>query len=307
MMNMIPSKDNLQTQVIRKELKDYAKLKNISVQIVYFKFFFEKFLYRLSISKYRNNFALKGGLLLYYHALDMRGTKDIDLSIREISFNEEYLVKIIKEIVSIKYDDGVIFDLDSIRSKKTNIGFKFYIDGFLGRMRIVVQIDISEGYEKQNLPNIEKFIEYPVIIGENLPIIKGEILEVLIADKFEGMITRTVHNTRIKDYYDIFNIVKNKQIDGDKLRELIIYIFKKKELTTRFIENHVYFSEEIVFDERLVNNWNQFKEKSPQITEEFELVMKRNQEFFRPVFKSLIKDAKFPFKWNPQKLKWIRN
>ncbi|KKL92285.1 hypothetical protein LCGC14_1886230, partial [marine sediment metagenome] len=276
MMNMISSKDNLQTQVIRKELKDYAKLKNISVQIVYFKFFFEKFLYRLSISKYRNNFALKGGLLLYYHALDMRGTKDIDLSIREISFNEEYLVKIIKEIASIKYDDGVIFDLDSIRSKKTNIGFKFYIDGFLGRMRIVVQIDISEGYEKKNLPNIEKFIEYPVIIGENLPIIKGEILEVLIADKFEGMITRTVHNTRIKDYYDIFNIVKNKQIDGDKLRELIIYIFKKKELTTRFIENHVYFSEEIVFDERLVNNWNQFKERNPQITEEFELVMKRN-------------------------------
>ncbi|KKK64806.1 hypothetical protein LCGC14_2980500, partial [marine sediment metagenome] len=56
-----------------------------------------------------------------------------------------------------------------------------------------------------------------------------------------------------------------------------------------------------------VNNWNQFKERNPQITEEFELVMKRNQEFFRPVFKSLIKDAKFPFKWNPQKLKWIRN
>lgn len=304
---MIPSKNNLQTQVIRKELKDYAKLKNISVQIVYFKFFFEKFLYRLSISKYRNNFALKGGLLLYYHGLDMRGTKDIDLSIREISFNEEYLVKIIQEIASIKHDDGVIFDLDSIRSKKTNIGFKFYLDGFLGRMRIVVQIDVSEGYEKQNLPDIEKFIEYPVIIGENIPLIRGEILEVLIADKFEGMITRTVHNTRLKDYYDIFNIEKNKQIDGDKLRELIIYIFKNKELTTRFIENHVFFSEEIVFDERLVNNWNQFKERNPQITEEFELVMKRNQEFFRPVFKSLIKDEKFPFKWNPQKLKWIRN
>ncbi len=307
MTNKIPLKDNLQTQVIRKELKDYAKLKNISVQIVYFKFFFEKFLYRLSISKYRNNFALKGGLLLYYHGLDMRGTKDIDLSIREISFNEEYLVKIIQEIASIKYDDGVIFDLDSIRSKKTNIGFKFYLDGFLGRMRIVVQIDVSEGYEKQNLPDIEKFIEYPVIIGENIPPIRGEILEVLIADKFEGMISRTVHNTRLKDYYDIFNIEKNKQIDGDKLRELIIYIFKKKELTTRFIENHVFFSEEIVFDERLVNNWNQFKERNPQITEEFELVMKRNQEFFRPVFKSLIKDEKFPFKWNPQKLKWIRN
>jgi len=306
-MNKIPSKDNLQTQVIRKELKDYAKLKNISVQIVYFKFFFEKFLYRLSISKYRNNFALKGGLLLYYHDLDMRGTKDLDLSIREISFNEEYLVKIIKEIASIKCDDGVIFDLDSIRSIKTSIGFKFYIDGFLGRMRIVVQIDVSEGYEEQNLPNLVKIIEYPVIIGENIPLIRGEILEVLIADKFEGMITRTVHNTRIKDYYDIFNIVKNKQIDGDKLRELIIYIFKKKELTTRFIENHVYFSGEIVFDERLVNNWNQFKERNPQITEEFELIMRRNQEFFRPVFKSLIKDEKFPFKWNPQKLKWIRN
>ncbi len=306
MMNKIPPKDNHQTQVIRKELNDYAKLNNISVQIVYFKFFFEKFLYRLSISEYRDNFALKGGLLLYYHDLDMRGTKDIDLSIREIFFNEEYLVVIIKKIASIKCDDGVIFDLDSMRSRKTNIGFKFFINGFLGRMRIVVQIDVSEGYENQNLPNIEKFIEYPVIIGDNIPI-RGEILEVLIADKFEGMITRTVHNTRMKDYYDIFNIVKKKQIDGEKLREFLIYIFKKKELTDRIIENHKYFSEEIASDDRLVNNWNSFKERNPQIIEDFELVMKRNQEFFRPVFNSIIKGKKFLFKWNPQELKWIRN
>ncbi|GAH64983.1 unnamed protein product, partial [marine sediment metagenome] len=190
--------------------------------------------------------------------------------------------------------------------RKTNIGFKFFIDGFLGRMRIVVQIDVSEGYENQNLPNIEKFIEYPVITGENIPI-RGEILEVLIADKFEGMITRTVHNTRMKDYYDIFNIVKKKQIDGEKLREFLIYIFKKKELTDRIIENHKYFSEEIVSDDRLVNNWNSFKERNPQIIEDFELVMKRNQEFFRPVFNSIIKGKKFLFKWNSQELKWIRN
>ena len=110
MMNKIPSKDNLQTQVIRKELNDYARLNNEIVKIVYFKFFFEKFLYRLSISKYRHDFALKGGLLLYCYDLDMRGTKDIDLSTRENLFNEENLVKIIKEIASIKYDDGVIFD-----------------------------------------------------------------------------------------------------------------------------------------------------------------------------------------------------
>ena len=307
MMNKIPSKDNLQTQVIRKELNDYARLNNEIVKIVYFKFFFEKFLYRLSISKYRHDFALKGGLLLYCYDLDMRGTKDIILSTRENLFNEENLVKIIKEIASIKCDDGVIFDIDSLRLEKTIIGFRFLIKGFLGGMHNVVRIDISEGYEKQDLPNIVKSIEYPVIIGENIPLIDGEILEVLIADKFEGMIKRTIYNTRMKDYYDIFNIVKKIKIDGDKLREIVIEIFKKKELTDRIIENHEYFSEEIVSDDRLINNWNSFKEKNPQIIEDFELVMKRNQEFFRPVFKSLIKDEKFPFKWNPQKLKWIRN
>lgn len=236
----------------------------------------------------------------------MRGTKDIDLSIREIFFNEEYLVKIIKEIASIKCDDGVIFDLDSIRIQKTNIGFKFFINSFLGRMRIVVQIDVSEGYEEKNLPIIEKFIEYPVIIGENIPLIEGEILEVLIADKFEGMIKRTIYNNRMKDYYDIFNTIKNKEIDGEKLRVLLIYIFRKKELTDRFIENHIFFSEKFVLDEKLVNKWNKFKERNPQITEEFELVLKRNQVFFRPVFNSIIKGEKFPFKWNSQELKWIR-
>jgi len=235
----------------------------------------------------------------------VRGTKDIDLSIREIFFNEEYLVKIIKEIASIKCDDGVIFDLDSIRIQKTNIGFKFFINSFLGRMRIVVQIDVSEGYEEKNLPIIEKFIEYPVIIGENITI-RGEILEVLIADKFEGLIKRTVYTTRMKDYYDIFNTIKNKEIDGEKLRVLLIYIFRKKELTDRFIENHIFFSEKFVLDEKLVNKWNKFKERNPQITEEFELVLKRNQVFFRPVFNSIIKGEKFPFKWNSQELKWIR-
>ena len=289
--------------MIRKELKDYATLNKISIHIIHFKFFFERFLYRLAISKYNDNFALKGGLLLYYHNLDVRGTRDIDLSIREIFFNEEYLVTIIKEIASIKCDDGVIFDLDSIRTQQTNIGFKFSINSFLGRMRVDVQIDVSEGYKDKNLPIIEKFIEYPVIIGEKITI-RGEILEVLIADKFEGLIKRTVYTTRIKDYYDIFNTIKNKEIDGEKLRVLLIYIFRKKELTDRFIEDHIFFSERFVLDERLVNKWNKFKERNPQITEEFELVLKRNQVFLRPVFNSIIKGEKFPFKWNSQELKW---
>lgn len=307
MMNKIPPKDNHQTQVLRKKLKDYAKLNKISVQIVHFKFFFEKFLYRLSISKYCHSLALKGGLLLYYHGLDMRGTKDIDLSSRGNLFNEENLVKIIKEIASIKCDDGVIFDHDSLRSEKTIVGFRFLIKGYLGGMYNVVQIDVSECYEKQDFPKIVESIKYPVIIGENIPLIEGEILEVLIADKFEGMIKRTVYNNRMKDYHDIFNIVKKKKIDGEKLREIVIDIFKKKELTDRFIENHLYFSEKIVFDENLVSKWESFKKGNPQITEKFELVMKRNQEFFKPVFNSIIKGERFPFKWNPKELKWIRN
>ncbi|MHA1728607.1 MAG: nucleotidyl transferase AbiEii/AbiGii toxin family protein [Promethearchaeota archaeon] len=306
-MSKFPPKDSPQIQLIRKKLKEYANLNKISVQIIHFKFFIEKFLYRLSISKYRDNFVLRGGLLLYYHNLDIRGTKDIDLSIREILWNEEDLLKIIKEIVSIECDDGVIFDPDSIRSKKTSIGFKFLIVGYLGGMHIVVQIDISEGYDNLNIPNLRKITKYPIIIGNNTPYIMIEILEVLIADKFEGMIKRTSFNTRIKDYYDIYNIIKNKKIDGEKLRESIFYIFKEKNITNRFHENHVYFSEEIVSNGRLVRNWNNFKNKNPQITEEFDSIMERNQEFFRPVFDTLIKDEKFPFIWNPEESKWIKN
>ncbi len=306
-MIRIPPKDNQQRQLIRKELKEYAELNRISVQIIHFKFAFETFLYRLSISKYRDNFALRGGLLLYFHDLDIRGTKDIDLSIREILLNEEDLLKIIKEIVNIECNDGVIFDLDSISSKKTNLGLRFSIDCFLGRMRIVVKIDISKAYDNQNIPNLRRIVDYPIIIGKNIPTIMVEILEVLIADKFEGMIKRTGSNTRIKDYYDIYNIIKNKKIDGEKLRESIIYIFKEKDLTNRFTENHIFFSQEIVSNERLVKNWNNFKRKNSQITEEFKMIMERNQEFFRPVFDSIIKNKKFPFIWNPDETKWIKN
>lgn len=98
---------------IRGKLLNIAKEENIFYQTVLTRFFQERLLYRISQTRYRNNFYLKGGALMYaYERFAARPTLDIDFLGNNISNESSSIISAFKEICSVPYEeDGVNFDV----------------------------------------------------------------------------------------------------------------------------------------------------------------------------------------------------
>lgn len=110
-------------------------------------FFMERFLERVSISKYRENFILKGGMLVSsLLGVEMRTTMDMDTTVKAIPLNLEDTKKIVEEICNIPVEDGVTFvitSVDTIMDDFDYSGVRIHIEARLERMRNTIKIDIS--------------------------------------------------------------------------------------------------------------------------------------------------------------------
>lgn len=136
-----------------KQLKDLinnkAKYYNLNSQILLTRFFMERFLERVSVSKYKEKFVLKGGILISsLVGVDARMTKDIDLTVKNYPLNELFLENAIKEIANISIDDGTIFkllDLKQIREESDYTGFRVRLSCTLDKTQNIIQLDITTG------------------------------------------------------------------------------------------------------------------------------------------------------------------
>ena len=100
---------------IRAKLSYLARSKNVAFQVLIFRYLHERFLFRLSQSAYRNNFFLKGGVLLYAFDNEItRPTKDVDFLGEGINNDLEEVKLIFQEISKITDDDAVWFDPETI-------------------------------------------------------------------------------------------------------------------------------------------------------------------------------------------------
>jgi ethanolamine utilization microcompartment shell protein EutL len=102
-----------------KQLKDLirnlSKKKSADAQILMRKFMMERFLERISLSKYKDKFILKGGMLVAAMVgIDSRATMDIDATIKGADVNVEAVEGIVEEIISIPLDDGVKFRIKQV-------------------------------------------------------------------------------------------------------------------------------------------------------------------------------------------------
>ncbi|MCC6298923.1 MAG: nucleotidyl transferase AbiEii/AbiGii toxin family protein [Anaerolineales bacterium] len=170
----------------------------------------ERFLYRLSQTKYADKIILKGGLLFYVWNLPMRrSTRDIDFR-GYVSSNRSTLSKIIHEVIEVSApEDGLVFDPQSILVDETQIdsdyqGVRIKLIALLERTRIPVQIDIGFSDELMSKPET---IAYPNILPNQKTVrMKGYPKETVIAEKFHAMIRHGDLNSRMKDYYDLWLI-----------------------------------------------------------------------------------------------------
>lgn len=217
---------------LKNKIKKRAKEIGTQPQELMQMYFFERLLYRISISQYKFNFILKGGLLLSAIIGDeRRTTSDMDTMIKGIDIESDELLKIIQEITNIKTDDAISFEIEKTREIRVddvygeiNIKLIAKKDGLI----VPLFIDITT---KDPITPKEVEFKYKSIFDDEYIKIMAFNKETIIAEKFETLIKDTETNTRAKDFYDLYVLIKEywNELDKTNLIKAIRNTCKRRE------------------------------------------------------------------------------
>lgn len=258
------------------------------------RYFQERLLFRLSQSKYNDTFCLKGGVLLYlFEEHKSRPTMDIDFLASNTSNEAENLKNIFCDICQIDYqDDAVTFDYESIETseiiKQGNYnGIRVKVTGKLDTIKQNIQIDI--GFGDKVYPN-PILVKYPVILEMEQPEINIYSIYSAIAEKFEAMIQLSEANSRMKDFYDIYTLLTNNEIDKQELEIAINLTFETRKAIIS--KEHSLFQNSFYEDKNRITQWKAFLRKSKITNDiEFKTVMQLIKTELEPIYK-LMKSRK---------------
>lgn len=208
---------------LKGRIKNYAKNNNIAAQVVLQNYMFERFLARLSQSDYSQKFVIKGGILVAaIVGLDTRSTMDLDTTLRNIPLSEASVMNAIKEICALDMDDDVIFDVKSIspiRKDDRYGGFCVRLDAVYDTIITPLTIDIST--EDVITPAAVQY-EFSGIFDENVKIkLWGYNIETVMAEKVETILSRSVFNTRPRDFYDVYILGTTQKYDKEIFKEAL--------------------------------------------------------------------------------------
>lgn len=207
-----------------RQLKD--KIKNMSggdsdkAQTLIRNYMMERFLERISASPFRDNFILKGGMLIAsLVGLDSRATMDIDASVRAMPLTLEQAKSVIEKIAAMPFEDGVNFTLKNavnIMEENEYPGLRFTIEAKLEKLKQTIKLDISTG--DVITPRAVMYSYRLMFEDRSIPLYTYNI-ETLLAEKMETVVTRGEANTRMRDFYDI-HMIMDRERNDIKLNDL---------------------------------------------------------------------------------------
>jgi len=253
---MIKNKDSLKAKV-----SNLASSTNIPNKYLIQSFMFEALLKRISVSKYKDKFIIKGGLLLSsIFGVNLRSTMDLDTTIKGLPLDRTTITKVVNEIISIDLKDNIKLEIENIkdiREEELYSGFNINLKAEFDGLRTNLMIDITTG---DVITYKEVQFEYKTLFDNEIVNIMTYNYETIIAEKFEAIISRNIDNTRMKDYYDLYMFVNLKWNDIDKtiLRKAIFNTSEKRE-TLNYIENADKYIELINEDSKLKSLWKNYQ------------------------------------------------
>lgn len=246
-----------------RQLKD--KMNNITngnskmSQTLFRNYFMERFLERISLSKYNNNFVLKGGMLVASMlGLDSRATMDIDTSVFSIPLTVESAKNLIEEIAKIDIDDNVSFevtDAEEIMEEHDYHGVRIKLIANFGTFKQPIKIDISTG--DVITPSAVEYNYKLMLEDRSIPLLSYN-LETLLAEKLETIIARSTANTRMRDFYDVYLLSKTQDIDMQNLKSAL-YETAKSRNTDLSEENVELVLNEISESKAMFVSWERYK------------------------------------------------
>lgn len=233
-------------------------------QKLYQLFYFERILERISISNYRGQIILKGGLLLTsIIGDDERTTKDMDATLKGIPLTKNDVEKVFNEILNIDIDDGVSFQIISIKDIRLEDeygGFRLNILSKLDNNKTYITVELTTG--DVITPKEMKYNYNSIFENKKIPIM-SYTLETVLAEKFQTIVTRGLFNTRLKDFYDVYILIKTKmnELNKNNLIKAIKNTFERRE-TILNLEQFNEVIKDLAADDNINNLWNEYVSKN---------------------------------------------
>ena len=215
-------------------VRNMAKGDSGKSQLLIRNYAMERFLERVTLSKYKDNFILKGGMLVSSMVgLDNRATMDIDTTIRNFPLDEDHAREIVEKIAAVEIDDNMRFsvkDVSTIMDEAEYGGVRLSLDAFLDTMKIPLKIDISTG---DAITPAEIEYHYKLMFEQRYISLWAYPLETVLAEKMETILSRGVLNTRLRDFYDLYILQQTeKRIDRNTLSAALAATCRKRESET---------------------------------------------------------------------------
>lgn len=262
---------------LKGSIRSMAAKKNLRAQEVLQMFLFERVLERLANSTYKDNFILKGGLLISSMiGISERTTMDMDTTVRGIQMEEDETVKAVKEIISVDVDDGINFEYESIepiREDDTYNNFRVHLRAKYGKIDSPMKIDVTTG--DVITPAAIQY-DFPMLFEDKSVPVMAYTLETILAEKYETIFRRNVGTTRARDYYDLHTLFRSRkdEIRPDVLKVAVLHTAKKRD-SVKDIEDWQEIIADIKNEPLMRSLWDNYVAENQYIVElSFEEVLK---------------------------------
>ena len=246
---------------VKAKIKNKAGGDSDKSQIILRIYLMERLLERVSLSQYRDNFVLKGGLLVSsLVGVDMRSTMDVDTTVKSLPLNKRSVQKILEEIIAVKLEDGVAFRITKVQDIMEGHeyeGIRFMIECTIDKLKQTIKVDISTGDEIT--PRAVAY-KLPLIIEDRSINLWAYNLETLLAEKLETIMVRAEANTRMRDFYDIHVLLEQDvvTIDRDTMKSAFYATCKRRESTERIVTIDDVINK-IADDEVMKQQWKNYR------------------------------------------------
>lgn len=248
---------------LKAKIKNFAKEKNLDSETVFQEYVLERFIDRISKSKYKNDFILKGGMLISSMVgVDLRSTLDIDTTIKGFEFTLDKLNEVLNEIIETDIGDMFTFKIlmnKKIMEEKEYHGYRVTLEANFDTISQKFKIDISTG--DIITPNEVKYDIKQILSDDKIEILAYNI-ETVLSEKVHSIIINNTQNSRARDYYDIYILekLKKKEINNNILKEAIINKFKERG-NEKNINNIYQEINKLSNNSDLKNHWKNYREK----------------------------------------------
>ena len=248
---------------IKGRIKSVAKQNNADARTLMLIYMMERFLERLAQSEYRDNFIIKGGILVTAMiGVAHRSTMDIDTSMKNLNLSAEDALRVVNQVKDIDLDDGVSFevkDVSNIMDEMEYPGIRVTMNANVGKLITPLKIDISTG--DVITPRAIEF-NYDLLLEDRSISLWSYNLETILAEKLQTVLARGILNTRMRDFYDIRMLLDTYEDKVNKavLKDAFAATCKKRE-TDHLQEQAEEIIKIIEADEQLQVLWRAYQKK----------------------------------------------